>query len=61
MTYLGALSHGAHAIVVHRLGSRIRWTLHLPGGVGESARACLTEALRPAPDPPVLDGQHPLI
>ena len=26
-----------------------------------TARAVLTEALRPAPDPPVLDGQHPLI
>ena len=25
------------------------------------ARACLTEALRPPPDPPVLDGQDPLI
>ena len=25
------------------------------------ARACLTEALRLAPDPPVLDGQDPLI
>ena len=25
------------------------------------ARAVLTEALRPAPDPPVLDGQDPLI
>ena len=25
------------------------------------ARACLTEALRLAPDPPVLDGQEPLI
>ena len=34
-TYLGTLSHGAHAIDIHRLGSRIRWTLHLPGGVGE--------------------------
>ena len=33
MTYLGALSHGAHAIVIHRVGSRmIRWTLR---GVGE--------------------------
>ena len=26
-----------------------------------TARAVLTEALRPAPPPPVLDGQHPLI
>ena len=34
-TDLGALSHGALTIVIHRLGSRIRWTLHLPGGVGE--------------------------
>ena len=25
------------------------------------ARAVLEEALRPAPPPPVLDGQHPLI
>ena len=25
------------------------------------ARACLTEALRPAPGPPVLDGQDPLV
>lgn len=25
------------------------------------ARACLTEALQPPPDPPVLDGQEPLI
>ena len=34
-TYLGALSHGAHTIVIHRDGRLIRWTLHLPGGVGE--------------------------
>ena len=26
-----------------------------------TARAVLTEALRPAPPPPVPDGQHPLI
>ena len=26
-----------------------------------TARAVLAEALRPAPDPPVPDGQHPLI
>ena len=25
------------------------------------ARACLAEALRPPPDPPVLDGQDPLV
>ena len=34
-TYLGAMSHGAHTIVINRLGGRIRWTLHLPGGIGE--------------------------
>ena len=32
-TYLGALSHGAHTIVIHRLGSRIRWTLSGPACV----------------------------
>ena len=26
-TYLGAISHGAHTIVIHRLGRLIRWTL----------------------------------
>ena len=32
-TYLGALSHGAHIIVIRRDGSRIRWTLGTPAGV----------------------------
>ena len=32
-TYLGTLSHGAHAIDIHRLGSLIRWTLDTPAGV----------------------------
>lgn len=32
-TYLGALSHGAHTIVVHRDGGNIRWLLNTPAGV----------------------------
>ena len=32
-TYLGALSHGAHAIVIHRDGRLIRWLLNTPAGV----------------------------
>ena len=32
-TYLGALSHGAHIIVIRRDGSRIRWTLGTPACV----------------------------
>ena len=32
-TYLGALSHGAHTIVIHRDGRLIRWTLSDPAGV----------------------------
>ena len=33
MTYLGALSHGARTIVIHRTGRLIRWTLSTPAGV----------------------------
>ena len=33
MSYLGAVSHGAHIIVIRRDGSRIRWTLGTPAGV----------------------------
>ena len=33
MTYLGALSHGAHTIVVHRDGRNVRWLLNTPAGV----------------------------
>ena len=32
MTYLGALSHGAHTIAVHRDGCLIRWLLSTPAG-----------------------------
>ena len=32
-TYLGALSHGAHTIVIHRIGRLIRWALSAPTGV----------------------------
>ena len=32
-TYLGAISHGAHTIVIHRTGRLIRWTLCTPAGV----------------------------
>ena len=32
MTYLGALSHGAHTIVIHRDGRNIRWLLNTPAG-----------------------------
>ena len=32
-TYLGAISHGAHTIIVRRDGSRIRWTLGTSAGV----------------------------
>ena len=31
--YLGALSHGLYAIVVHRDGRNIRWLLNTPAGV----------------------------
>ena len=31
-TCLGALSHGLYTIVIHRLGSRIRWLLSTPAG-----------------------------
>lgn len=31
-TYLGALSHGAHTIAVHRDGRLIRWLLGTPAG-----------------------------
>ena len=31
-TYLGALSHGAHTIAVHRDGHLIRWLLSTPAG-----------------------------
>ena len=33
MTYLGALSHGAHTIVINRDGRLIRWLLGTPAGV----------------------------
>ncbi len=33
MTYLGALFHGAHTIVINRDGRLIRWTLSDPAGV----------------------------
>ena len=33
MTYLGALSHGAHTIVINRDGRLIRWLLGTPTGV----------------------------
>ena len=32
-TYLGALSHGAHTIVINRDGRLIRWLLNTPAGV----------------------------
>ena len=32
-TYLGALSHGAHTIVIHRDGRHVRWLLNTPAGV----------------------------
>ena len=32
-TYLGALYHGEHAIVIHRDGRLIRWLLGTPAGV----------------------------
>ncbi len=32
-TYLGALSHGAHTIVINRDGRLICWTLSVPAGV----------------------------
>ena len=31
-TYLGALSHGAHTIVINRDGRLIRWLLGTPAG-----------------------------
>ena len=31
--YLGALSHGAHTIVINRDGRHIRWLLGTPAGV----------------------------
>lgn len=31
-TYLGALSHGAHTMAVHRDGRLIRWLLSTPAG-----------------------------
>ena len=31
-TYLGALSHGAHTIVIHRDGRNICWLLSTPAG-----------------------------
>lgn len=33
MTYLGAISHGAHIIVINRDGRLIRWLLGTPAGV----------------------------
>ena len=33
MTYLGAISHGAHTIALDRIGRLIRWTLSTPAGV----------------------------
>ena len=33
MTYLGAISHGAHTIIIHRDGRLIRWLLNTPAGV----------------------------
>ena len=33
MTYLGALSHGAHTIVINRDGRNIRWLLGTPACV----------------------------
>ncbi len=33
MTYLGAISHGAHIIVIRRDDPLIRWTLGTPAGV----------------------------
>ena len=53
-TYLGAMSHGAHTIIIRRLGKHINWLLTT------QARACLTAALHPTPTRP-LDGQEPLI
>ena len=32
-TYLGAMSHGAHTIVIRRLGKHINWLLSGPAGV----------------------------
>ena len=32
-TYLGALSHGAHTIVIHRDGKHINWLPSGPAGV----------------------------
>ena len=77
MTYLGALSHGAHTIVIHRDGRLIRWLLGTPAGphrdtwddlpaywravLTTQARACLTAALHPTPTRGPLDGQEPLI
>lgn len=31
-TYLGALSHGAHTIVIRRDGRHVRWLLNTPAG-----------------------------
>ena len=30
-TYLGALSHGAHSIIIRRDGRRVRWQTWMPG------------------------------
>ena len=31
-TYLGAMSHGAHTIIIRRLGKHINWLLSTPAG-----------------------------
>ena len=46
---------GPHHATFDRLSAYWRRAL------ATQARACLTEALRLAPDPPFPDGQHPLI
>ena len=44
MTYLGALSHGAHSITIRRDGLLIRWTLCTP--------ACVITQHEGPPHPP---------
>ena len=55
MTYLGALSRGAHTIVINRDGRLIRWLLGTPAGgtvlepfagSGTTAEACIAEGFR---------------
>lgn len=54
-THLGALSHGAHTIVIKRDGRLIRWLLGTPAGgtvlelfagSGTTAEACIAEGFR---------------